>query len=156
MNRAGESTGTISAVHRRSAGQTAWLVVDAAVGVVGWSVGVVAWSVRAGSRGARAVASTLQPLTDLAVRPPLLPERYSPDHLMHLLADAGRAQRRVVTQAALRHTRELARCLATAIDLPELVGTPSSPISKAGADHPIRSIEADDAVTAWVERVFHR
>lgn len=150
MNWAGESPGTITAVHCRPAGQNACLVADAAAGAA-------AWSVRAGSRATCAVARALQPLTDLAVRPPLLPERYWPVHLIHMLADAGRAQRHVATLAALRHFRELARCLASAIDLPEIIRTsPSSPHSTASQDLPIRSIAADDAVAAWVDRVFHR
>ncbi|MGQ0776702.1 MAG: hypothetical protein ACT4NY_20145 [Pseudonocardiales bacterium] len=76
---------------------------------------------------------------------------------MHMLTDAGRAQRRGATLTALRYFREVASCLAAAIDLPEIIRTAtSSPTSKAGQDLPIRSIEADDAVAAWVDRVFHR
>lgn len=148
MNWAGESPGTITAVHCRSAGQNACLVADVAAGVA-------TWSVRVGIRATCAVARTLQPLTDLAARPPLLPERYWPGHLMHMLADAGRAQRRGATLAALRYFRELASCLAAAIDLPEIIRTSTNP-PNASQDLPIRSIEADDAVAAWVDRVFHR
>lgn len=180
MTWARASPGTITAVHRRSVAATAWLVADAMLGVAAGSAraGIGATAATA------ALARTLRPLTDLVARPSLLAGHYWLGHLLHRLADAGRDQRLSATQAALRYFRELAATLvmeiidqldltalirdrvdlvglttylATAIDLPEIIrSSAGGPTSGAGQDLPVRSIEADEAVAAWVDRVFRR
>lgn len=156
---------------------------------------MVAGPVRVGIGAAVALARTLRPLADVAARPPLLPERYWPGHLMHRLADAGRDQRRWAMLAALRYFRQLVPAvvteildqldlttliqdridvdvLASRIDVDALVARADLDAivarldlgglagylvaAEAGQDLRIQSIEADEAVAAWADRVFRR
>lgn len=155
-----ESSGTIAAVHRRPTAETGWLVADA-------MVGMVVEPARRGIGAAVALSRTLRPLTDRAVRPPLLPERYWPARLMHRLADAGRGHRRAATLTALGYFRRLVPVVLTEIlDQLDLTALIRDRIevdllinridSKRGTGPRIENLEAEEAVAAWVDRVFHR
>ncbi|MGH3915920.1 MAG: hypothetical protein ACRDTC_21305 [Pseudonocardiaceae bacterium] len=162
-----DRSGTITAVHRRSPAKPAWLVVDV-------TLGVLARPARGWIGAAHALARTLRPVTELAGRPPLLPERYSPAHLIHHLAEAGRAQRHATTLAALGYFRQLVPVVVAEIldqlDLTTLIrdridmdalvpgGRIGSPTAEDQAEQGRRvpSIETDEVVAAWVRRVFRQ
>jgi hypothetical protein len=114
MNPAVRLLGTIRVVHRRSAADTAWLVVDT-------TIGVAVKATRTGSRVGRAVARTLRPLTGVVAAPPVLPERYQPVHLLRGLADAGHDQRLAAGQVLRRSMPIAAAQILDQLDLTELI-----------------------------------
>jgi len=158
-------------VPRRSAAETGWLLADA-------TIALIAGGARRGSRIGVAAARVVWLLADLTMRPPLVPQRYWPDRRLAELADSGRDQRRcatamvqqlfgqlvvdaVVTRVDLDaivarlDLAELARYVVAAIDLPAIIReSTGSMISDAVQENRIQSREADQAVAAWVERVF--
>lgn len=165
------AAGTLWRVPRRSAAETVWLVVDAAVALT--AVGA-----RRGSRGAVAVARALRPLTNLAMRPPLVPQRYWPERQLIELAALGRDRRHSAIAVVRQRCRQLVPAVATeildqleltaliqervdldallrGIDLPAIIRESTGSLtSDAMRGNRIQSSEADQAVAAWVDRVF--
>ena len=162
-------------MHRRSAADTVWLVVDT-------TTGVAVESARAGWWIGGAVARTLLPLRDLVARPPLVPERYRPTHLLGELATEGhhrrdaamRAVRRLVQRSVPVATAEildqldltelirervdligLARYVAAGLRLPGSIRESTGSLTSEAVQHTqIQGVEADQALAEWVDRVF--
>lgn len=159
-------------MQRRSAADTTWLVVDG-------TIGLAVEAARAGGRISAGIARTVQPVTDLVARMPLLPERYRPARLLRGLATEGRRQRHRALRAARGAVRRSAPLAAADVldqlDLTELIRDRVDLIGlaryvAAGLDHPETSpppgaeparrtrfpgVEADPrAVAEWVDRVF--
>lgn len=95
----------------------------------------------------------LRPLTDLAARPPLVPQYYWPSHWLRGLAATGRDQRRRAMQAGVDAV--VARVESTgSLKSQAAVKSPAAGRSQAAQGARIQSVEADEAIAAWVDRVF--
>lgn len=114
MNLDARLLGKIRGVPLRSATDTAWRIVDA-------TIGLTVEAARAGSRVGGAVTRTLRPVKDLATRPPLLPDRYQPAHLLQELADEGQVQRRAALDALRRLVPVAVAEILDQLDLTELI-----------------------------------
>lgn len=156
-------------MQRRSAADTAWLVVDG-------TIGLAVEAARVGARVGGTISRPLRPVTGLAARPPLLPERYWPARLLSGLAVEGRRQRHHALRAGLLAVRRSASLVTTDVldqlDLTELIRDRVDLVGlaryvAARLDHPgatpapgpqsarLPGIEADPrAVAEWADRVF--
>lgn len=146
MNPAARRFGSIPVVQRRSAVDTVWLVIDAAISV---TVGVV----RAGEQVGGAITRPLRAAARLAAR-------RAARHVLRELAPVVAAE--ILDQidiTELIRTRVdlvgLARYVVVAIDLPQIIRESTS-APTPGAEQAIRiqSIETDQAIAAWADRVF--
>lgn len=138
--------GSIPVVQRRSAVDTVWLVIDAAISV---PVGVA----RAGEQVGEAITRSLSAAARRAAR------RAARQVLRELAPVVAAEIFDQIDLTELIRTRVdlvgLARYVVAAIDLPEIIReSTGSPAPGAEQAIRIQSIETDQAIAAWVDRVF--
>ncbi|MGH3910732.1 MAG: hypothetical protein ACRDRM_07850 [Pseudonocardiaceae bacterium] len=146
MNPAARRFGSIPVVQRRSAVDTVWLVIDVAISV---TAGVA----RAGERVGGAITRPLRAAAQHAARGAA---RHAVRELAPVVAAEFLDQ---IDLTELIRTRVdlvgLARYVVVAIDLPEIIReSAGSPIPGAEQAIRIQSIETDQAIAAWADRVF--